>query len=104
MSNFIKGEWQVADEKTCKALWSGGKNGKYFRCAFCGHRFKPGDKWRCQYTNDTNGAGGNPLVCEDCNLPKEELIEVWKAKHKLWHDMHSFKGEWWWFARLCEEY
>jgi hypothetical protein len=59
--------------------WSGGKNGVYFRCYLCGHKFKEGDIARWQYTNDTPGAGGNPMVCQACDGPRDQVIEKWRA-------------------------
>lgn len=99
--SILDGSMQIANEKTCKAPWLGGKNGKYFRCAFCGHKFQSGDQWRCQFTNDVAGAGGNPLVCKSCDAPKEELVARWKAMWEQWNEIHRTNGQWWWFARHC---
>jgi hypothetical protein len=84
----------TATEEQCNFPWGGGKPGENFRCGFCGYRFKPGDTVRWQYTNDTKGAHGNPLVCADCDDTPEELIARWKAK---WDLVRS--SEMWWFYR-----
>ncbi len=81
----------VATEEDCKRPWSGGKNGLRFRCFLCGHRFKPGDRVRWQYTNDIPGASGNPMVCESCDGTKEEIV----LKVKLMYA--EAKGRMWWF-------
>ena len=83
MADWIKGEWQVATKEICEATWMGRRNGKYFRCAFCGHKFKIGDMWRRIFTNNVPNAGGNPLVCGKCNLPEEKLIEKGTSKEIL---------------------
>ena len=64
----------VATEDDCKAPWGGLRNGANFKCAFCGHKFIPGDKVRWEFTNDTKGAGGNPLICVECDGTREEII------------------------------
>ena len=70
----------VTDDDITKP-WSGGKDGKYFRCYLCGHKFEPGDVARWEYTNDTPGAGGNPMVCQKCDGPRDEVISKWRALH-----------------------
>jgi len=94
--NFLKGKPWIATEKDCKASWNSIPNGKCFRCALCGYKFKPGDKVRCQYTNDVPGAHGNPLVCEKCDGTKEEIVAKIKAGYK------KAKNEMWWFCRHIE--
>lgn len=91
--SFTDGKPFTATDAHCVGNWSCGRNGLYFRCAFCGHKFVPGDTVRCQYTNDTPGASGNPLVCSKCDCPKEELIAKWKA---MWAEA---EGRMWWFTR-----
>lgn len=78
---FTNGEPWTATERDCNAPWSGGRNGSRFRCTLCGYRFKPGDMVRWQYTNDVQGAGGNPLVCTDCDGSKEEIVKEMKARY-----------------------
>jgi hypothetical protein len=90
---FTNGKPWIATEADCKVSWGGGANGSRFRCHLCGHRFKPGDQVRWQYTNDTPGAGGNPLVCKDCDGTKEEIVEKMKAMYA------EAKGRMWWFCQ-----
>lgn len=78
MKNFTDGKPWIATEADCKARWSGGKDGKYFRCHLCGYKFKVGDRIRWQYTNNIPHAGGNPLVCEKCDTSEEDVIAEWK--------------------------
>ena len=95
--SFLNGKPWIATEKHCNN-WGGsgrGNKGKRFRCYICGYRFKPGDKVRCQYTNDTPEAWGNPLVCEKCDGTKEEIVAKMKAKYK------SAKSDMWYF---CDEF
>ena len=93
--SFTDGKPRVATEADCKGRWSGGLNGKHFRCGFCGHKFKVGDYWRFQFTNDLPRAGGNPLVCESCDEGPEKTRQKWVKKCKAFYD----SGEWWWFSK-----
>lgn len=81
MGNFFQ-EFKIADERACRARWSGGANGKWFFCGFCGHQFKIGDKYKAVYTNDIPECSGNPLICEGCHKNKthEEVRDVWRQK------------------------
>ncbi len=36
----------VVTEEDCHRPWSGGKDGKHFKCYICGHKFVAGDKAR----------------------------------------------------------
>lgn len=91
MASFTDGKPRIATQEDLQANWGGGRSGEYFRCCLCGYRFKEGDYWRWQYTNDIPGAGGNPLVCKKCDGP--DVIEKWKQMHK------EAKGRMWWFTR-----
>ena len=85
--------WKAATEETCKAPWSGGKNGKYFRCNFCGHKFGVGDLYMLLYTNSTPGAGGNPMTCKDCfdcYGSKDAAVEEWRKR------LQEVKTKYWW--------
>jgi hypothetical protein len=95
--SFTDGKQRVATEEECSLRWLGGAKGKHFRCFFCGHCFKVGDKWRFVFTNDVPGAGGNPLVCENCDDSNENLREKWKA---MWQEYRSPK--WWYMHKVCE--
>jgi hypothetical protein len=80
--SFTDGKPWVVTEKDCRVSWAGGKNGKYFLCGLCGYKFKPGDTVRWQYTNDVQGASGNPLVCVECDGTKEEIVIKYKKLHE----------------------
>lgn len=89
--SFTDGKpWTVTEEETHLA-WAGGANGKYFRCNLCGHRFKAGDRARFQFTNNVPGAGGNPLVCRNCDGP--DVVERWKQM------CIDARTKFWWFNR-----
>ena len=91
---FTDGRPRIATGAVCKARWGGVKDGELFRCGFCGHRFKPGDYYRWQYTNDTR-AWGNPFICAKCDEGPEKAREQWARK---WAEFR--KDAWWWF-RQC---
>lgn len=95
--SFLDGKPRVATEETIKMPWCGNKQGKYFRCGLCGHRFKVGDVWRCQFTNDTPGAGGNPFICESCDGTKEEIVA------KLIALREEFDSDKFWRCREAEQ-
>jgi hypothetical protein len=97
-THWTKGVPQIATKETCALAWSGGKNGKYFRCSYCGHQFVPGDYWRWVYTNDLAGAGGNPMTCRDCDTGDNSTMrQKWKShceafndmKKKFWNFLHD---------------
>lgn len=90
---WTSGEPFVVTERDLRLRWNCGKPGEYLRCAFCGHKFQPGDIARWVYTNDAKGAGGNPFVCQTCDGPREALIaEILKRRAELQ------EGRWWWFV------
>lgn len=92
--SFTDQQSRIATDKDCHTAWGGGKNGSYFRCAFCGYKFKPGDYWRWIYTNDTPGASGNPSTCKSCDTgDRASMVEKWKAMHE------EAKSRMWWFFR-----
>lgn len=79
---------QIATKEDCKAPWCCGKDGIYFRCGFCGYKFKPGDWWKAIFTNDMQGAGGNHLACKICaDLALNDtakLREMWRQHCNGW--------------------
>lgn len=92
--SFTNGKPRIATKEECSAKWSGGNPGEYFRCAFCGYKFQPGDYWRWQYTGDIPNASGNPLVCKECDDGPEETRKKWQEK------CQEFRSDkWWWFTR-----
>lgn len=90
--SFTDGKPFVATAEECKYSWSCGPRGLYFRCYLCGYRFKVGDVVRWQFTNNIPKAGGNPLVCANCDGP--DVIEKWVA---LCAEAKSDK--FWWFRK-----
>jgi hypothetical protein len=95
MASFTDGKPHIITEEMIKAPWSGDKNGKYFRCYFCGHRFKVGETFRWQYTNDISGACGNPLVCQTCDDGHDKTRKNWKVKCNKFNN-----DKWWWFRKI----
>lgn len=89
---------RIATKEDCNANWGGGKPGEYFRCGFCGHKFKPGDYWRWQFTNDIPTAPGNPLVCQKCDGTSHEVRKKWAEKWEAY-----MSDEWWWFRKHKSE-
>lgn len=81
--------------------WSCGKNGKYFRCHLCGYKFKDGDIARWQFTNNIPGAGGNPMVCQGCDGPPQEVIAKWAKLCAEFKELRE--GRMWWFLKKREE-
>jgi len=94
MSSFTDGNPWIATANDCSTCWGGALNGAHFRCYLCGHRFKPGDRVRWQYTNDVAEAAGNPLVCEECDGTKEEIVVRMIAMYA------EARGRMWWFCNV----
>lgn len=96
-------EFQVATKDDCQFAWSGVPNGKEFFCAFCRHRFVPGDEYRAVYTNDLKGAGGNPLTCRGCFVlycGLGGLRTRWQELWKEWRELIAKGGKFaWWGLR-----
>lgn len=92
MGSFTNQKPQIATKEHLTANWGGGKPGDRFRCCICGYKFILGDYWRWVYTNDIAGAGGNPLICQNCDGPdvRERWIEMYRVFReeitpKYWH-------------------
>ena len=96
MNSFANGERQITTAKHCQLAWGGGEKGKYFRCGLCGYKFVEGDGWRFLYTNDIPGAGGNPLVCDNCFVTKEEARKQWVL---MVAQFKSMKTKYWYFFK-----
>ena len=95
-------DWMIdfvrATPEQCKLPWSGGKDGKWFRCYFCGHKFAAGDEFRWIFTNDGSSAGGNPFTCRKCfeeNGGVDGLKRLWKNINEV------VKVKFWWMAKHC---
>ena len=91
---------KIATAEDCVLPWSGGKNGKYFRCALCGHKFVPGDGYTIAYTNDIPGGGGNPICCTSHGEPAS-LREQWRERSAEWAAIT--KDKFWRFIRPDED-
>ncbi len=94
--NFTDGKPWIVSEADTKKAWNGGKDGAFFRCALCGHKFVAGDTARWQFTNDTPGAGGNPMVCVKCDGGKEAIVaEIRKRREEL-----KAPSNWWFLPKV----
>ena len=94
--SFTDQKPHTVTKKDLKLKWNGGKNGKYFRCYLCGHKFRIGDYYRWVYAGDLKNDKGlnaymNFLVCENCD--GDDIKERWKN--------HVDRGdiEYWWLKR-----
>ena len=90
--SFMDGIPRTVTEKDLTLSWSGGKNGKYFRCRMCGYKFRLDDIFRFVYTNNLSGYGGNPIVCEQCD--GDDVIDRWK---KMCDEYKNIEHKYWWF-------
>ena len=75
--SFTDQKPKIVTEEDVKAPWSGGKNGKYFRCKLCGHKFQVGDYYRFIFHNF-----GNIIVCQNCD--KDDPAQKWTKLHEEW--------------------
>lgn len=97
VATWTNGKPFIATVEDCARRWSCGKPGERFRCALCGHKFAPGDTVRWQYTNDVAKAGGNPFVCQTCDVGRDGIIaEILRRRAELKAD------RWWWFIPECQ--
>jgi len=96
IGDFMK-EFVRVTAKDVKLPWSGGANGKYFRCYFCGGRFTVGSEFRMIWTNPIPDIpGGNPLTCRKCFVDHggvEGLRSLWKKRHE------EAEKYFWWLRR-----
>jgi len=99
--SFVRETLEPATAEDCKACWNGGPLGQNFRCGFCGYAFQEGDLFRGIYTNDLPYAGGNPLVCRECNAETSELRKRWQEKWAEWRALRQ--DRFWWFARRSSD-
>lgn len=85
--SFTDQKQRIATAEECRADWGCAKNGERFRCYLCGHRFKPGDKWRWVYTagrgfmtEDGRRFGvTNLMTCDDCD--GDDVVDRWAARN-----------------------
>lgn len=81
-------DFVVVTPEQRKLPWSGGKDGKWFRCYFCGHKFIAGDEFRAIFTND----GGTEAPVRE--LPNEiEIVRRVLAWHQqAYARFHNTEG------------
>lgn len=84
---------RVATREDIEAPWSGGENGKYFRCKLCGHKFQVGDYYRFVFHKY-----GNIIVCKGCDDHPEDK---WTQIHEEWDELKE--GKFWWFIHRLED-
>ena len=89
--SFTDQKPRIATEEETRQPWSGGKNGKYFRCYLCGHKFIPGDQYRFVFGKNT----GNLMVCQPCDGTNEEVQDKWDKLHKEFSELAV--GKFWYF-------
>jgi hypothetical protein len=92
--SFTDQKPRIATEADVKSPWSGGREGKYFRCKICGHKFVVGDYYRFVFHNY-----GNIIVCQDCD--KGDPVAKWTQIHEEWSRLKE--GKFWWFACQLED-
>lgn len=87
MSFTDQKRWVVTEED-CKRSWSGAKNGAYFRCYLCGHKFQPGEGCRWVYSaargfksEDGKRFGViNFMTCDGCD--GEDVLDRWVQRNE----------------------
>lgn len=94
--SFTDQKPRIAAEEDTKAQWSGGKQGEYFRCKLCGHRFQVGDYWRWVFVKGYV----NLIVCQKCDTP--DATEHWIQACRDWKLMKEHSPFWWFIAQLEE--
>jgi len=91
--SWTRGEPSTVTADHLESPWACGKPGEYFRCYLCGYRFELGDYFRFVFTNDMRDAGGNPLVCKNCDEGNEAVRAEWKRMNDDVREMK--KGKYW---------
>ena len=94
--SFTDQKPRLATEADLRASWSGGENGKYFRCRLCGYHFQLGDYWRWVYMGSVGLQ--NTIVCQKCDTP--DVKEKWIKANKEWEQMSETSPFWWFIAQL----
>ena len=89
--SFTDQKPHLVTEADLHAAWSGGKDGKYFRCYLCGHKFVLNDVYR--WVQCTNLGYGNLMVCSSCDCP--DVVQKWIDLHKEWEKLRE--GRFWHF-------
>ncbi len=91
--SFTDQKPRIATENETKQPWGGGKNGRYFRCYLCGHKFVAGDQYQFVFGKNT----GNLIVCQSCDGTNEEVQEKWNKLHKEFNELAT--GKLWYFIQ-----
>lgn len=99
--SMFDGKQRVATERTCK-YWGGHRRIEdAFRCFFCGHRFKPGNKWRCISDKKRIEKFIPFLVCDSCDNEDDVIVLRHFSHTKNYHDfIEEGKREYWWSDRM----
>ena len=84
--SFTDQKPRIATERDVHGNWSCGKDGKYFRCYLCGHKFVEGNYWRFVFDVDTHF--GNFMVCKKCD--GKDVRDKWKK------NCEELKQKFWW--------
>lgn len=93
MAKFTDGNPFLVEKKHLTQPWGGMTDGRNFRCALCGYRFKEGDTVRWQYANNIiPNASGNFFVCTSCDGP--DILSDWSA-----HIGEFYSDKFWYFRR-----
>ena len=94
--SFTDQKPRIATEQDVTASWGGAKNGKYFRCYLCGHKFVIGDQYRFVFGKDTV----NCIVCQLCDGTDEEVRGKWRKLQDEFDELSS--GKFWFFTKRIE--
>lgn len=97
--SFTDQKPRIATEEDIKAPWSGGEQGKYFRCKLCRHHFQAGDYYRWIYMGKEGYM--NIIVCRACDTP--DVKEKWFKADMEWNKMREVGPFWWFIAQLEAE-
>lgn len=65
------------------------ERGEEFRCQFCGHEFRVGDRFKLTFSNlGGEVRSGNPITCEQCaGIDYETRLDIWT---KMGNPMYIF--------------
>lgn len=81
--SFASGKRMIATDHDCHvAKWSGREAGNFY-CQTCGHKFCVGDGYRWIYANGHSPSAGNFIVCDNCDIGNDKMIELRKQAMKL---------------------
>jgi hypothetical protein len=100
--SFADQKRHVATGEDCKRPWSGGKNGKWFKCYMCGHKFTAGDGYRFVFFPKVV----NFMVCDVCD--GDDVTERFQALADEFRGLLK-EDRFWWFRnnernRMSQEF